>query len=131
MRNGKGTYHFGEKDSFKGKWQNNLPHGEGVLTLKNKKVEGEFRFGKFIKEKSGEEATQKKSKKDKKSSDNGKHKHHKHNHDKNHSKKSKSKINDESDNNKSKNKDDDSNSANDKKPVEIDGIPGICVKKMK
>ena len=40
MRNGKGTYHFGEKDNFKGKWKNNLPHGEGVLTLKNKKIEG-------------------------------------------------------------------------------------------
>ena len=51
-REGKGTYYFGGKDNFKGIWKNSLPHGEGVLTYKNMKLEGEFRFGKLIKESS-------------------------------------------------------------------------------
>ena len=49
MRNGKGVYHFGEKNKIDGKWKNNLPHGEGILTYDNKKIEGEFRYGKIIK----------------------------------------------------------------------------------
>ena len=64
-REGKGTYYFGEKDNFTGIWKNNLPHGEGVLTYKNQKIKGEFRFGKLIKEKSEDKeiSSQKKSRK--------------------------------------------------------------------
>jgi hypothetical protein len=137
MRNGKGTYYFGEKDHLKGIWKNNLPHGEGTLTYKDKKIQGEFRFGKLILEKSAvnEGSSSKKNKKGKKSSDDGKHK-HKHSHNKSHSKSqskiSKTQINDEKEKSKnksrSKTKNEESNSG---KPVEIDGIPGICVKKMK
>ena len=133
MRNGKGTYYFGEKDSLKGNWKNSLPHGEGTLTYNNNKIQGEFRFGKLIIEKSSNKDinSSKKSKKDKKSSDNEKHKskhNHSHSHSKSQNKNNRSKVNDEKEKNKNKSKNKETNI---EKPVEIDCIPGICVKKMK
>ena len=129
MRNGKGTYYFGEKDNLKGIWKNSLPHGEGTLTYKDKKIQGEFRFGKLIMEKSiaKETSSPRKNRKGKKSSDEGKH-HHRHSHNKSQSKNNKNKVNDEMEKSRSKTKNEESNKG---KPVEIDGIPGICVKKMK
>ena len=126
MRNGKGVYHFGEKNKIDGKWKNNLPHGEGILTYDNKKIEGEFRYGKLIKEQEV-----KKDKKHRKSSG-GEHKHHKHDHHshehKSHKKKSENKLNEDND---KKKQDEDTTDKNEKKPVEIDCIPGICAKKQK
>ena len=49
MKNGKGVYYFGEKNKIEGIWKNGLPHGEGVIAYENKKIEGEFRYGKVIK----------------------------------------------------------------------------------
>ena len=134
MRNGKGVYHFGEKNKIEGIWKNNFPHGEGVLTYDDKKIEGEFRYGKLIKGQNAQEeiSSPKKNRKHKKSEEN-KHKNHKHrhSHDKN-KKNKKSKHNEESDkNNDEKEKDKDSNNENKNNLEEIDGIPGICVKKMK
>ena len=72
MRNGKGVYHFGEKNKLEGEWKNNLPHGEGILTYENKKIEGEFRYGKFIKGMNAQEeiSSPKKKRGKKKSIDN-------------------------------------------------------------
>ena len=80
-------------------------------------------------------------KKSKKSLDTNKHKHHRHhshshNHEsKNKKKKSKNKHSEDNLKNKSdineKDKDADSNNTKEKSPVEIDCLPGICVKKKK
>ena len=123
MRNGKGVYHFGDKNKIEGNWKNNLPHGEGIITYNNQKVEGEFRYGKLIK---GQNIKEDKNKKNKSSSEDKKHKSHKHHHDKD---KNKSKSKEKNKKNKDEGKD--SNNNKDNSPVEIDGIPGICVKKMK
>ena len=143
MRNGKGVYHFGEKNKIEGIWKNSLPHGEGILTYDNKIIEGEFRYGKLVKGENKQEeiSSPKKSKKSKKSLDTNKHKHHRHhshshNHDsKNKKKKSKNKHSEDNLKNKSdineKDKDADSNNTKEKSPVEIDCLPGICVKKKK
>ena len=136
MRNGKGVYHFGEKNKLDGMWKNNLPHGEGVITYDDKKIEGEFRYGKLVKGQNGQDeiSSPKKKRKGRKSQDDGKHKSHKHRH--SHDKSSK-KVNkrkhSEGDKNKieMKDKENGSNDDKDKQLPEIDGIPGICVKKMK
>ena len=130
MREGKGTYYFDKENNFHGHWKNNIPHGSGILTQNGeKKLEGEFRYGKFIREEKIEDKKSKKS--------NEKHKHRKHSHD-NKSHKSKNKIKHlESDNNTNtignNNNSDDNNTRNskerEKKLEDIDGIPGVCTKK--
>ena len=61
MREGKGTYYFDKENNFSGHWKNNVPLGDGVLTQNGeKKLEGEFRYGKFIREKKLEEKKVKK-----------------------------------------------------------------------
>ena len=50
MREGKGTYYFDKDNNFSGYWKNNIPHGDGILIDGEKKLEGLFRYGKFIKE---------------------------------------------------------------------------------
>ena len=114
MREGKGTYYFDKDNNFSGYWKNNIPHGDGILIDGEKKLEGLFRYGKFIKE---EKVEGKEKDKKKKSSD--RHKHKKHSH------KSKKKAKQsESDENSNDNKDN-----KEKKLVEIDGIPGVATKK--
>lgn len=51
-REGFGVYHFNKNDYFEGKWINNLPHGNGKFVKEGKIIEGFFRFGKIIKNKS-------------------------------------------------------------------------------
>ena len=115
-------------------WKNNLPHGEGVITFDDKKVEGEFRYGKLIKGGNAQDeiSSPKKKRKGRKSQDDGKHKSHKHrhSHDKS-SKKNNKRKHSEADKNENKDKENGSNDDKAKHLADIDGIPGICVKKMK
>ena len=123
MKEGKGTYYFDKENNFSGHWKNNIPHGEGVLIQKGeKKMEGLFRYGKFIKEEKLDEKSKKKKEE--------KHKHRKHSHShesKGHKSKNKIKHSESNENNESeKNKD---TQVKEKKLADIDGIPGVCTKK--
>ena len=82
MKNGKGIYRFGEKNKIEVIWKNNLPHGEGIINYGDKKIEGEFRYGKLIKGQNAEEeiSSQKKNRKKRKSNSENKSKSHKHHH---------------------------------------------------
>ena len=72
MRNGKGVYHFSKRNKLDGMWKNDLPHGEGVITYDDKKIEGEFRYGKLIKGQNGQDeiSSPKKKRKGRKSVNN-------------------------------------------------------------
>lgn len=51
-REGFGFYHFNETSYYEGKWFNNMPHGKGKLVKDGTVLEGLFRFGNIIKNKS-------------------------------------------------------------------------------
>lgn len=115
MKNGKGTYHFGKSKSYKGIWKNNFPNGEGKLKFENKIIFVEFKNGKIIEKnkKQSQEENYPPSvyiNKDEINSDL----------DKSHKYRTKSKR---------KSKRLSGNFTKDiKRPIEIDGIPGICIK---
>jgi len=54
IREGYGTYYFGENNYYEGKWLNNLPHGEGKYNINGNLIEGLFRYGRIIKNKNGQ-----------------------------------------------------------------------------
>ena len=101
-----------------------------TVKTKNSLYKSSLFYTKLIKGYNADEeiSSPKKKRKSKKNTDddnNQKHKHHKHSHG---HKSSDKKVKKKDDKNKSKGNE--SSGAN-KKPVEIDCIPGICVKKMK
>ena len=52
MKNGNGKFFWNENKYYDGQWVNNKQHGRGKIYYNGEEIEGIFRFGKIIKEKS-------------------------------------------------------------------------------